>query len=1435
MPDFVEINARKTKFGVEFYPSFKVCYTEQLMIKGSKFHALYLEETGKWTKDPLAIVNIVDKMVREYADNYEMPEDMPYAKKICKFMKDSDSKMIDKWWHYCEKQMRDYWKPLDSSLIFADHKITMTDYATKQLPYVLKESSTPAYDEMASVYFVPEERHKYEWYLGSILVGDSKWLQKFLVLYGEGGTGKGTIIDDVIEPMFDGYYDTFSAMALTSANNMFSLSAFRNSPLVAIDADGDLSRIEDNTKLNSLVSHEYMTVNLKYQSEYTDRFQSAIIMGTNKPIRITDAKSGLIRRLIDVTTTGNTIPNRRYHQLRNQLKFEIGGIAYRCKQVYEEDPHYYDNYIPTAMLEKTNEFYNFLTDPMVFPKIVRDDEISLNAAWSLYDQYVKDSGLQYKIAKRIFRDELKNYFSKFIPECHREIDGKGIHVYNLYSGLKKQKFGNMFPQEELKEDPPSDEGDEGHPIEIGLDWIVLEEQDSVFDQEASGYLAQYAVDDDGRLRPKYKWINCKTTLSDLDTHKPHYVKVPVNHIIIDFDISDQFGNKDLDANLKLAVNFPETYCEVSRSGGGLHLHYIWDGDPLQLADHYGDKIEIKVYSGDQSLRRKLSLCNNLPIRHLSSGLPLVEKKGGIDTVSEKTIKDEQHLRNIIAIALNKKTEKLGYTKGEVEWIKKVLDKAYESGMNYDLTDISDDVYSFCCNSSNNSDYCQKLFDQMHFKSASISAGVLDEDNGKPLVFFDCEVYPNLFVLVLKPSNSDSFIKLVNPDPTIVEDCVRSMNLVGFNNWFYDNSILWAWIMHYSNADLYSLSAGMINEGIRPFNEAKNVSYTDIFGFSKKKQSLKKWEIEMRKHHQEMGIPWDQKVPKNMVNKVVEYCVNDVSATEALFYHLFGDWEAHKMLVKLATVVGGVPSTPNDSTNTLTRRLIFGDDPNPQEQSVWRDLGKKTKDNMWCVDDWLAGNPKAHVKYGLPYHPGYVFNNGVSTYRGVEIGEGGRVYADFEWRAQPAKRADLVKQVQFIGPHIYRHIKVQDVTSMHPFTLLREGLFGPKYTKRFRDLVMARVYIKRHEYSKAAKLFDGALAPFLEGITDEQADIIAGALKIAINAVYGQTAAHYVNAFRNEANIDNIVAKGGALMMEDLRYALNKRFPDHTVVHIKTDSIKVENTTDEIIEFIRSFGEAYGYSFETENEFDRMCLVNNAVYIARREKGTFKEGHEWEATGTQFQIPYVFKTLFTKEPIEFDDLGVTQSVTKGSLYLDMNEGLIDVSAEEKKLEDLIKLMNTTDPEKQLRAYSRFIKKYDETIRNTSSDMEYLKETLENYISKGHNYVFVGRVGRFCPVKDGCGGGILYRYDKGKYNAATGSSGYKWMEAELVASLGKEDCVDIRYFDNLVKDAKAAINERGSYDWFVSDKEDEPKAPVYDFINIPEGVDMEVPFPMEEKIG
>ncbi len=106
----------------------------------------------------------------------------------------------------------------------------------------------------------------------------------------------------------------------------------------------------------------------------------------------------------------------------------------------------------------------------------------------------------------------------------------------------------------------------------------------------------------------------------------HYVKVPLNHIVIDFDLKGPDGEKSADLNLKEAAKWPPTYAEFSKGGAGVHLHYIYDGDPEKLSRVYSEGIEIKVFTGNSALRRRLSKCNNIPVAHISSGLPLKGEK-----------------------------------------------------------------------------------------------------------------------------------------------------------------------------------------------------------------------------------------------------------------------------------------------------------------------------------------------------------------------------------------------------------------------------------------------------------------------------------------------------------------------------------------------------------------------------------------------------------------------------------------------------------------------------------------------------------------------------------------------------------------------------------------------------------------------------------------
>ena len=318
------------------------------------------------------------------------------------------------------------------------------------------------------------------------------------------------------------------------------------------------------------------------------------------------------------------------------------------------------------------------------------------------------------------------------------------------------------------------------------------------------------------------------------------------------------------------------------------------------------------------------------------------------------------------------------------------------------------------------------------------------------------------------------------------------------------------------------------------------------------------------------------------------------------------------------------------------------------------------------------------------------------------------------------------------------------------------------------------------------MLNGSLAKYLDD--PQMAKDLAQALKIAINSVYGLTAANFENALRDPRNRDNIVAKRGALFMVNLKHEVQRR--GFTVAHVKTDSIKIPNATPEIIQFVMDYGKQYGYSFEHEATYDRMCLVNDAVYIARYKNDDGSLG-DWTATGTQFQVPYVYKKLFTKEPILFEDMCETNSVTT-AIYLDMNEALSDVSVYETAL--AIRQSLALDPNKKLTKKEQTLLDKFEGIPDTE---------LMDCISAGHDYHFVGKVGRFCPVKDGCGGGVLLREKDGKYFAVGGSKGYKWLEAEMVSSLNKQDDIDRSYYDKLVDTAAEAIAKYGDFEWFVSD--------------------------------
>lgn len=1361
MVDFLTIATRVTKSTYEIYPKFLVKKSRDLMIRGGDFYAVWIEEKGLWSTDEFEAHAIIDRELDEF---YNKNKDSFPGNTRVLHMWDAESGIIDRWHKYCQNQMRDNYVSLDDKVIFSNIDTKREDYASKRLKYPFEDCDISAWETLMSTLYGEEERIKIEWAIGAIISGESKYIQKFLVFYGGPGTGKSTVMN-IIQLLFDGYFTVFDAKALTLSSNSFALEAFKSNPLVGIQQDGDLSRIEDNTKLNSLVSHELMTVNEKYRSAYSNRFRTFLFMGTNKPVKITDSRSGVLRRLIDVHPTGNTIPRREYDILLKRIPFELGGIAKHCLKVYEEHADIFDDYIPLRMMDASNDFYNFLLEH--YYAFEKSDAISLSDAWEMYKQYCQEANVAYPYAKRIFKEEMKSYFRDYYDR-----NPEGRHQRDWYSGFRTEKFESKKKENDILEKSESN-------------WLTLEslkEQHSLLDDIWAEFPAQYANEEGIPTKP---WDKVKTKLKDLDTSKLHYVNASEEYITIDVDLRDENDQKCIGICINAVHHLPRTYCETSKSGG-LHLHYRYTGDVSALSDILAEGIEIKKGVGNSALRRKLTMCNDIPIATISSGLPM---KGEKKMVNVSAIKSENGLRQLIIRNLNKEIH--GDTRSSIDFIKKLLDDAYNSGMKYDLRDLQNDIYNFASRSTNQSSYCLKTCLDMKFCSEEESMNPVMETEDAPFCFFDIEIFPNLFILCYKLGGEENeVVKLINPDPQLVRDfCTSNMKRIGFNCRRYDNHLIFAYAYrNYTNEDLYRMSVNIINSKISKYfiGEAYNLSYTDIYDFASaaNKKGLKKLEIEMGIHHQEFGHPWNELLPEELWEEAADYCCNDVIATEAAFHYLKSDWLARLILADIADM------SPNATTNQLSTKIIFEENKNPQSQFNYRDLSKPVRPGNLILDnmgDRLfsifndKGEPTCEIWKGedlpdgysvLPFFPGYKYEFGRSTYLNTDVGEGGYVYAE---------------------PGMYRDIKLLDIASMHPSSIIAECLFGPYYTKRFTDIVRLRLDVKRGYLDEARQMFDGRLNKWLDD--EESVNGLADALKTVINAVYGQTVGSYPNSFKDDRNIDNIVAKRGALFMRGLQDQVQKR--GFTVAHIKTDSIKIPGATDELISFIMAYGREFGYEFEWETTYDCMTLVNDSVYIARydengiRNKGGKKAG-QWTATGKQFAVPYIFKTLFTHEDLVFEDLCETFS-TMTSIYLDVNEKLEDVTTYEKELSKL----DRNDPSAQARI-----------------------DILKEKIARGHNYCFVGRTGQFCPMKPGCGGGYLYRsgtnkYGEVSYSALSGTSGRRWMESENVKKLGLEDKIDMTYFEELATKAVEAIEKYGVFEWFVNHELGDPNSEIWPF--------------------
>lgn len=1161
--DFVEVVSHKNVSNhrtsdYKIVPSFKYGYVRDLVVRGKAFYAFW---TGKsWSTDINDLIVAVDSEVKE--KYVETKNKFPNAIINASYMRDYESQVRTNFENYV-KMSPNSDKKFNTHILFSDHEVVRDDYATTQLSYTPEELETPAFDDMMDVLYDKPELEKIMWFMGAALTNSMKDIQKFMYLYGGKGTGKGTVID-IFKMVFEGYYAEIDLAKLTGGSE-FATAQVQEVPIL-VDSDSDISKIKQDVNLLKLTAHEPLAVNKKYQAQYEVTFEGLLITASNQRYKVGNVDSGINRRAVVVEPSNRKIPLDKYRKLKKQIKFELPGIAMNAMRIFNElGPAYYDSETDVEMMMATDLMFSFVRENAP----ILGDPTTLKQASELYKLYLEDLGYDTNGYKRKLKNELQRYYDTF-NERNTTIDG--VRTRNVYSGFKRSL---VFPDEVKKEkSEPS---------------LALNSHTSHFDALSANYPAQLA---NSAGTPQKPWSEVSGTLKDIDTSKLHYVLVPKNHIVIDFDLKNEKGEKDRVLNLRRAAEFPPTYAEYSKGGEGVHLHYIYDGDVDKLSSVYEPGIEIKVYSGKMSLRRKLSKCNDLEVATISSGLPVKEEEKLVYQDVDKMVWNESKMRT--AIKKNLRKEYHPATKPSMDFIAHIFSQAEATGVEYDLTDMRNDILVFASRSSHQAPACIKIANKINYSTIKqeepTAKKMVYEDS--ELYFYDIEVYPNLLIVCWKRLGQDEITKWFNPSPAQIE-WLTSRPIIGFNCRRYDNHILYGRLVGDDNLAMFNRSAHIVADGSGMLSGAYNLSYADIYEYVVKKQSLKKWEVELGIKHDEFELPWDQPLDEAQWERAGEYCANDVEATEAVFNATYDDYIARKMLSALS----GLPI--NATTQEHAAAFLFGNDKRPQDKFVHTDLSEM--------------------------FPGYKFEFGKSSYRGEDPGEGGYVYSK---------------------PGIYKNVAEIDVASMHPSSMIALNYLGP-YTQRFKDLKQSRVFVKHGEFDKAATMFEGKLAPYLQ--EGEDAKALANALKRIINIVYGMSSAKYDNKFREPKNLDNVVAKRGALFMINLKHVVTDA--GYEVVHIKTDSIKIANVDDKIIKIVLDYGKQYGYDFEVEHVFERLALVNKAVLIGKVEQNEAwgKESGTWEAIGAQFAEPYVYKSIFTKEPIDALDFAITKQV-KSTIYI-----------------------------------------------------------------------------------------------------------------------------------------------------------------------------------------
>ena len=129
--DFYQILSKETKdkSGMELYPDFIVGRSQDLMVQGRTFYAIWDAEKGLWSRDEYDVQRLVDEHLNAEADRLRRETGINYTIRSMRSFNSNSWSQFRKFL----ANISDNSHPLDSKVLFSNSEIKKTDYASKYL------------------------------------------------------------------------------------------------------------------------------------------------------------------------------------------------------------------------------------------------------------------------------------------------------------------------------------------------------------------------------------------------------------------------------------------------------------------------------------------------------------------------------------------------------------------------------------------------------------------------------------------------------------------------------------------------------------------------------------------------------------------------------------------------------------------------------------------------------------------------------------------------------------------------------------------------------------------------------------------------------------------------------------------------------------------------------------------------------------------------------------------------------------------------------------------------------------------------------------------------------------------------------------------------------------------------------------------------------